>query len=324
MGISASCQPCYPRHNDFVQLIKNANNFIMKDRCIWTPDERFILKSFIENLQTALDNTQNCNLQLPWYSVGTIWYENKKFNEYLTRVRLAIPRSRKIRKIFSYTRHSNIEGFQGFTENFMNIDSRTQSQLAHFYGLMAFLWSMYNNGNNCIRYFYKSDILDYVYKHDHRSIDIMMSALEKIYFTNKSVSIPANYLVMPTCSFRLLQGNIKTFFDNTTITSPRTYSVIPNPAIVNEPFYTLTPSQIDVFMILPPKRNQHIYHEKESQNSDAIDLDEPSSMIKSTDKPNLNSIHEDINSLVRHFRGNEEISQSFHRRNPPLPDRSFI
>lgn len=287
MGISASCQPTYPRHNDFVQLVKNANNFISRDVCIWTPNEKILLGEFFENLQIALYNTQDCNSQLPWYNPGVDWHEDERFKDYFTRVRLAVPRSVKIRKIFSYTLPPK-------NEDFMFLNSKSRTQLASFYAVIAFLWSMYNDGGNAVKYFYKSDILYHVYN-NCQSVDIMISAIEKIYFTNKNGFVPANNLVMPTCSFRLLEGRIKTFLGETVINGPRTYNVIPQPEIINEPFYTLTPCRINVLFTSLPNVESKI-------NSDAIDLDESMEDIGET---SLQQIHRDINSLLDQIQDNE-------------------
>ena len=306
MGISASCQPSYPRHNDFILLVKNANNFITCDKHVWTLNERTLLRIFFENLQVTLQNTQDYNLQLPWGNPDRNWDINTQFQDYFNRIRLALPKSNKVRKIF-LSIHPG--------EDYTKLLPKTQTQFAQIYGLAAFLWSMYHDGSNASKYFYKSDILSYIYGNDCKSIETMMNALEKIYFTNRTGYVPANCLLIPSCGFRLIQGKINSFIENETITGPKTYSVTPNLETINEPFYTLSPIKIKIVLIIPPKQIEFkpelkpelkLELEPECELELKPELELECELELEPRKDGLNKIHEDINSLIAQLNGESE------------------
>jgi hypothetical protein len=277
MGISASCQPNYPQFNDFVLLIRNANKFIRADRHIWCITEKVLIQTFFENLEKIL---QGCDLQLPWGSPDKSWHLSPQLKEYFNKIRLVIPKYKKISKIFSLI-HPDIQ-------------SNTQHQLAQVYAVIAFLWLMFYDGNNAVKHFYQSDILHFIYGDDNKSIETMLSILEKIYFTSKDGFIPAHCLIIPTCSFRLVHGQIDSFEDGNIITGPKTYHSVSDPEMINEPFCSLTPIQIEVFLTMTPPIN------KQSK---------------------IDKIHEDINILIDRLNAppiktfKDDWDEDFWRRN---------
>lgn len=297
MGISASCQPSYPQYNDFVLFIQNADTFIRKDKRIWCISEKVVLQAFFEILEQTLQNnfaSQNYNLQLPWGSPGNLWHQSKQLIEYFNQVRLVIPKSKKISKIFSLA-------IQGSAQNtnpvsFSQLLPKTQYQLAQVYAVITFIWLMFYDGSSAAKYFYRSDILHHIYRNDCKSIETMMNILGKIYFTSKNAAIPAHCLIIPTCSFRLVKGQVNSLGisdDQNIITGPKTYHVIPDPDVINEPFYTLTPVQIEIFLTTSPFRSDESKYNRSS----------------------LDRIQEDINILIEQLKGTKikekEIKEIF-------------
>lgn len=270
MGISASCQPSYPQYNDFILFIRNADKFIRKDKHIMCVSEKVVLQAFFENLEYTLQNSSEYNLQLPWGSPGINWPQSKQLKEYFNRIRLIIPKSKKMSKLFTLA-HS---------DNFFHLFPNTQCQLAQVYAVIAFLWLIFYDGNNAVKYFYRSDILHHIYGNDCKSMEVIMNILEKIYFTSKNGYIPSHCLIMPTCNFKLVKGQIKSISSEESITGPKTYHVMPDPNLINEPFYTLTPVQIEIFLTVSPIQ---INKSKDNQSS-------------------LDRIQEDINILIEQLK----------------------
>jgi hypothetical protein len=265
MGISASYQPTYPGYKDFVLFIENADRVISNDKYVWSLSEKIVLHNFFDNLKKTLQNSEDYNSQLPWGSPGIYWSKSNQLEDYFNFTRSIIPRSKHISKLYNSAHNCD----------FNQLQPNTKKQIAQVYGLIIFLWLIFHDGHNPSKYFYKTDILHYIYDNNTNSIETMLTILRKIYFTNKDGHIPPHSLIIPTSSFRLIDGKLCS--DYSVINGPKTYNVVPDPEIINEPFYTLSPVQIGILLKILPLRSDH----------------------KIT---NLDQIQEDINVIISHLK----------------------
>lgn len=218
MGISASHQPLYPQYSDFLLLINNANKYINSDTQIWNNNQKVCLNRIFDNINSKS-------------------IEKSHFD----RIRINVPRSKKISKVYRFANKD---------KDFDRLCPNIQDKIVRIYAIITFLWLMFDDTKTPAKYFYQSDHLHYIFKNNHIEIENTIYALEKINFTNKNAYIPYGCLIIPTCSFRLVEGQI---ISNTQeiIIGPKTYTVMPNFEIANEPFYTLTPVRIEIFLTCP-------------------------------------------------------------------------
>ena len=219
MGISASHQPSYPQYTDFLLLINNADKYINNsDTQIWNEDQKMCLRHFFSPLQ------------------------EKGSRDRFEQIRINVPRSKKIAKVYAFVNNG---------DDFYRLSPIIQNETVRIYAIITFLWLMFDDGETPAKYFYKSDHLHHIYKNDYVAIENTIHALEKVYFTNKNAYIASKCLIIPTCSFRLIEGQILSNCQQI-ITGPKTYTVMPNFEIANDPFYTLTPVRLEIFLTLPP------------------------------------------------------------------------